>query len=215
LNTEKKIAIERGQRLKSLRELGDLSTAELAKLAGLSRASISYWENAARHKGLTSSGAHKIVVALSKIGVECDVGWLLFGVGNPPHLAQKNTLLFSQTDSFLKGIPNSQDFVFSFNKEIEIFMTMNKEAVIAKIEDDLMLPLYEKGDTVGGVWKSIEALTNAKNVILRFNNLFFVRKVTKNKNNITISHLNLDISDPISFRDFKPDFVAPIIRVWK
>ncbi len=77
------VLVARGQRLKLLRELADLTRDQLAALAKVSSASMSYWENAT-HSGLSHKGAERIVAAVSKQGITCSVEWLLLGSGSGP-----------------------------------------------------------------------------------------------------------------------------------
>jgi transcriptional regulator with XRE-family HTH domain len=77
------VLVARGLRLKLLRELADLTRDELAAIAKVSSASMSYWENAT-HSGLSHKGAERIVAAVSQRGIICSVEWLLLGSGSRP-----------------------------------------------------------------------------------------------------------------------------------
>ena len=209
--------IERGQRLRELREVAGLNSTALAKLVGLSRASISYWENATR-RGLTRASAQKIITALSAINVQCDIGWLWFGNGNPPKMLHKPAAYLEFNPLFLNSQQSSHNFLFSLHKEIDAFLGINTQGIIAKIQDDLMNPMYEPGDIVGGIWQPIDVITRAKNpqnIILKANNLLYVRQLTLTHNTLKISCINPNTVDPVSWKDIELTTAAPVIRVWK
>ncbi len=206
----------RGTRLKRARQMAGLSTGELASKTGFSRASISYWENAA-YNGLSHKGAEKIARILTEeYDIKCDVGWLLLGIGDMPtwNINKNNSAL--KTESALdKKSANSDKRL----KEIELFTKTYKKSVVVQIKHNLMMPLYETGDWVGGCWVSLSTKLVGQSCIVHQGNSFEVRILRAgsqfNKFNLCFMTYSELASQPFELRDISLIEAAPIIRVWK
>src|ERR1700761_2930067 len=84
INKNSKLIHDRAERVKFLRkEILRLSRPELARRYHLSTGTIQNWEDA-RHGGLTENGANKIIEILSSINIQCDLQWLMYGLGKKP-----------------------------------------------------------------------------------------------------------------------------------
>lgn len=136
--------LARGLRLKRLRTIANITRDELAERTGVSRASISYWENAT-YSGLSHKGAEKIVAAVTEKGVQCSIGWLLLGLGSEPYLIRR--------DEPLLAIPIAP----TIDQEIALFTSLYPQAVVIEISHADMLPIFHPRDRVGGIWQSSES----------------------------------------------------------
>lgn len=207
MTTSDASAIKRGQRLKQLRQLAKLKRDELAHLAKVSKASISYWENASLSE-LSQSGAEKVVRAIQeKKGIDCSVEWLLFGIGMQPRI--KN--LSSQN--------NLGNTVNTLNQEIDLFLS-NAGTVMFQITSSTMRPVFEIGDIVGGLWTTPEICINKELIcIVEFNNQLQARKVkqgeTEGKYDLSYLSFTDQLNEPFEIKNIELKAVAPVIRVWK
>ncbi len=202
----------RGNRLRKLRQLAQLTSAELASKAGISRASISYWENALNN-GITRKGAERIIQILNDMGITCDFDWLWFGIGSLPTITTKHKytsdIIFARDPDVLHKLIGNVD------KEISLFLSLNKEAVIHKIEDSIMVPVFELGDIVGGIWQPLDQIHDETNCIIKLNHKLLARIVRNIDNNFILDHYNKSKNDYVDIKMIENDFLAPIIRVWK
>lgn len=208
----------RGARLRQLRQMAGLATIELAQLAGFSRASISYWENAA-HSGLSHKGAEKIIKVLSeKYNIKCDVGWLLLGIGEMPMWYTTNAPqkpVAKKENGFQTNISNHD----KRHHEIEQFTKTYEQSVVIQIKHDFMQPLCEQGDWVGGCWLPINTSLIGKSCIVKIKDKLEVRilkeSIQYGKYNLCFMTYSENAAEPFELRDLSLMEVAPIIRIWK
>lgn len=80
-------ACQRGQRLKRLRNLANLSRKAMCENADLNINTLKGWE-IGRHGGLTHQGAKKILKRVANEGVQCSEQWLLHDTGPGPRLSE-------------------------------------------------------------------------------------------------------------------------------
>lgn len=141
--------LARGRRLKQLRAIANMTRDELAERTGVSRASISYWENAT-YSGLSHKGAEKIVAAMIEKGVQCTIGWLLLGLGIEPYVIDRR----GEPSVALSSDP--QKGVQRADQEIALFTSLYPQAVVIEVSHAGMSPVFEPGDRVGGIWQTVE-----------------------------------------------------------
>ncbi len=211
----------RGARLRKLRLMAGLSTAELAIKAGFSRASISYWENAA-FSGLSHKGAEKIVNVLNEEhGINCDVGWLLLGIGDMPtwNIASLPTDIQFPIAKKNKAIIQEIVNIDKRREEIELFTKNYNQAVVMQLQHNLMNPLYRAGDWVGGCWEAIKPELIGKSCIIRLDHSSEVRILKSStqpeKFNLCLMAYAEDASQPFELKDLSLKEAAVIIRVWR
>lgn len=215
MSDEQNSSEARGRRLKILREKTGLTSTLLAEKSGLSRGSISYWENGARG-GLTRKGAEIMINTLTSMGLQCDVGWLWSGIGDEPKFVPLKSLRDNhQYEKIILTTSNVHNLISSLEKETEIFLSLNKNSVIARIEDDLMIPVLLPGDIVGGIWEPIHLLSSQKTSILSIKDSLIARNVKKCDANFEISHLNKNSPEYLSLQNIDFSKFATIIRVWR
>jgi len=211
---EQQSDIARGQRLRAARELAGLTATKLAEIAEVSRCSVSYWENA--HVGLTRKAAEKIIAALLKEGIRCELGWLWLGEGHEPvYNAQENMNKNLIADANREDKINIYNPISSLEREIALFLSLNPNAVAAKLEDDLMLPLFLSTDIVGGIWRNPTLVSNGQVCIVKVGSILRVRKIKKTKKGFEISHLHPKSTDYLKSKDIDFSVVAPVIRLWR
>jgi transcriptional regulator with XRE-family HTH domain len=204
-------AKERGKRLKLLRGMAGLKRDDLAREAGVSGASISYWENASLSE-LTEKNAEKVIKIIQKHGILCNIEWLLFGIGSSPRIkeAPENKVPVSLS---------STHETKTLEQEIKLFL-MNPGAAVLQVTSTAMSPVLEPEMTVGAIWVNpSEILINHQKLcIIELDGEFQARKI----NNILpngdydLSYLSYssDLKSPFELKSIRLAKIAPIVRVW-
>ncbi len=190
----------RGKRLKKLRSMTTLSIEEFAKQLGVTRVSVSYWENASQ-RTLSEGRARKIITfILEKHNIECSVNWLWEGKGpEPRYVREASNHPFSDIE-----------------KEIEFFKEMHHEAVFVKVDSDKLWPYFMFNDVIAGLWRSLDVLQGEEFCIVPINNrheIRWVKKVDSDSKKAQISFSPLDKEAPTE--EILLEKIAPIMRVWR
>lgn len=198
--SKNEIDVQRGERVKLLRNMAGLASVDLAKIAGVSRATISYWENAST-VALSEQGAVKLISVFQKLGINCNFTWLWTGDGDKPSFADKKL-----EDPLLPSI----------EKEILFFKKLNENSVIHKITSTAYWPFFDLNELVGGIWQPIDSLRSACFAIITVdqkNELKWLAplNLAKKKHYVQINNLPSDDSS----EQIKLDVFAPIIRTWR
>jgi len=205
-----------GVRLKILRAMAGLKRLELAGLAGVSKTSLSYWENG-KTRSISLRSMRKILKAIEHKGVFCNEEWLLTERGEPP----KKISGSGQTTSIDSNIDILSS---SFEREINQFLSScgnQDKAAIVRVENDSMNPQFEKGDILGGVFVSADTidLTKEKFCIIKIHGKLDVRRVrngnTKGKFNLSYLSRDEHNASPFEISDISLEMLAPIVRVWR
>lgn len=205
-------ATARGSRLKFLRQLADIKGEELAELIGVSRQTISYWENA-KLSSLSDKNAEKVIQAYNKIGIDCTIEWLLMGIGKMPsnYSAHKQVTNPPGYDLELAGADPT-------SKEIELFCALHADSITAHVYDNSMQPVLEKGDRVGGVWQPSYQLVNNICIVI-IENSIQIRLLKKlyGDNRAILTYLNNDTEKMSTFEltDIYLPRAAKVIRIWR
>lgn len=191
---------ERGSRLKWLRTQLGIKQEDFAKKLGISRATLSYWENASTVKfGLHEEAAKKVVNIISELGTSCNLTWLLYGIGDAPFTV-KNML--------------------DEKREINLFLLSSENAVATEMFDNSMQPIFSKGDMVGGIWKNINMLKTYDDFyIIEIEGKNQVRKIRRNDIDNTFDVFSICYSNdsklPFEIKNLQIEKIAPIIRFWR
>lgn len=212
-------AIARGKRLKLLRQIAGLTRDQLAEAAEISNTTISYWENAT-YSGITQKGAEKVIKAISEIGIDCSVVWLMHGVGSGPNIPAGTVVAPPPYDVSTLGTFISGSIIgSSLQKEIDVFVSTNRKAVITSIENTYMAPFLRKGDVVGGLWTPSEKLASQEFCIVKIENNLEVRNVQPlaKKGIFDLSYMTYaeDMTRAYQLKNIKLSELAPIIRIWR
>lgn len=201
---------DRGQRVRRLRGMLGIDMNAFAKLVGISRVTLSFWENA-KHAKLSYPGACKVINAVKGQGVDCTIEWLWDNAGEFPRYINQQTLprqLASEESSYLFAGPE---------KEINLFLSLNKNAAIIKIDTGNLLPFYAFGDIVAGLWQPTNALRNDGYCIIEMENssqVKWVKRITSQKSNNLVCLADFPNTKEKG-KNVEIEKIAPIIRVWR
>ena len=137
-----------GLRLQSARVLTGLNREDFAEKTNLPCMSIKNWENGRalpRNESTLS-----ILDALRKCGISVSEEWILYGSGASPNYFFSST--FEQKENLTE----------LFIEQIELFKksqrTIGYNPIVITVKDDEMSPIFKKGDILGGVIVSHEAI---------------------------------------------------------
>jgi DNA-binding transcriptional regulator YiaG len=197
----------RAERVSHVRKMAGLSFIQLSKKYKVGYSTIRQWEGQGNRQ-LSSKGAQILVELLKQEGIQCDTGWLLHGLGNPPF--------------YLNNPNDSLNNPSLLEQEIAQFKNHYQNTVILKIDDDAMLPFIIPGDYVGGICLNRDhfELMDAQYCIVesKSHGLFcrWAQKVSHcDWFNFLCVNLSTKLKNPVSINSDKIIKVAPVIRVWK
>ncbi len=129
---------ERCSRLRSIRNSLHLPRRVFEEKYGIPPGTMQNWESP-RYGGFGESGAHRIAHAFLSEGVQCDVNWLLYGVGQKPKIPTP-----------MHRVVVGSGKVDLPDQELELFRQLYKETLDWVIRDDALAPWLEVGDVVAG-----------------------------------------------------------------
>lgn len=202
--------IERGKRVRLVRNMTDLTIDDFANKIGVSNRTIKYWENG-ESGGLSEKGAEKIVEANNILNIQCSIIWLLYGAGSHPTLTGK---YYNNILSLENNITNDSDD--NIKKEVHYFISNNLNAITMQITDDGMEPYLIAGDIVGGKRKQNKDIKDAlhQDCIIEIKNqqLFCRRLLPGTKPKLfNLCCINQKTSAPFIITDIEIISAAPII----
>lgn len=176
--------VERARRVKIARLLTCQPRMFFERNHGIKSATLKSWEMPIQSRGITAKGAVKLSHALSIEGIHCSVEWLLNGVEPEPRLI-----------STIQKKPEEQTWNEEFNilSEIELFKKNNKNSIVILVSDDSMLPFYNAGDHVGGVFRTGNAINeyiNRRCIIQTKEHGTLIRILCQGKNSFNLSSTN-------------------------
>lgn len=198
----------RGERLRKIRNLANLSRKEICDSEDLNLNTYKGWE-LARFGGLPVDGASRVTQRVAKENVICSVEWLLYGIGQEPYL-------LPHSNKF-----NTLDSNTLILKEILVFQSFYPDATFTEIQDDALVPLYMPGDYVAGIkvyGNNISNVINQPCIIGLKNGDVLVRhlRLGQNHNQFQLVASNIN-STSINIYSVESElkFAAPIIRHYK
>ncbi len=205
--------MDRGKRLRVLRQMSGLTIVEFADLCIVGESTIRQWE-AGRGKGLSIKGAHKIVKAIKSCNLNCDAKWLLDGGGSSPEFTEG---FYPKASEKVHEIYIDQQI----ENEIQYFCKHTDKPVFVRIEDVAMEPHFYSGDYVAGnlsFYDDMSILNNKICIITLANNRTIVRRVKfeKAKDNIKLFSTNEKMQSeyPVII-NAKIISIALVSRVWR
>jgi HTH-type transcriptional regulator, cell division transcriptional repressor len=140
INDPKSSKQARGVRLQTARDVAGLTRAAFSAKYKISASTLQSWE-AAKAGGLTEKGAIFMVDKLQDAGVNCSLIWLLYGIGEG-------------AQPISAGNPPSKPVISEEERkiiqELQVFRTLNPQAIDMIVTDDGMAPRYLLGDYVAG-----------------------------------------------------------------
>lgn len=204
--TQKQLAMMRGEKIRTIRkEVLHLSRIQFAKKYKLSAGTIQNWEDA-RNGGLTEKGANIIIEIFKNEGINCNLEWLMYDLGNEP-LQLKNTHCISRQ---ISRVHNNNAEIKQISRELTLFFEHNQFAIDCWVVDDTMEPILHKGDLVAGkrfTGEDIKKLhgkvciiqTQAGHLIIRtikpgkMNNYYDLIATNQNSRVVDIDYYNIQI----------------------
>ncbi len=130
-------AVEKGQRIKELREKTELNRNAFARKHGIPIPTLKHWEYGFA-TGLTEKGAQKLVDAFASEGITTTKDWLLYGV------------------STKQEEPSIEDLLEEAHDELLFFYKKYPDAVHTIVSDDRMQPILRAGMIIAGRKINIE-----------------------------------------------------------
>lgn len=206
--------VQKGVRLRKIREMTDLTSQELADKTGFSRQSVSYWENG-NQNGLSYGGAEATIRIAKEYGIECDFHWLWTGIGNEPYSILEGLQTEKTTSDKLDDATYPSDLRAN---EIELFKQNGENPVIMRVKHDAMKPLYQKEDWVGGYWRTISPKLIGQTCIVEIADRLEVRIIkARSVEGYSLCFMTYSAGtlEPFELENQNPTRVAPIVRVWR
>jgi DNA-binding transcriptional regulator YiaG len=206
----------KGERLKRLRRLANLSREEFCSEGEINVASLISWE-VGRFGGLSAKGAARVIARVAREGVFCTPEWLLYEVGSGPEVrADYKKLQIPPTEATDAKIelPSEQTSII---EEVITFRKLNKQAIDFIVEDDAMSPHYQVGDYVAGTKRfgdKIKSLISLDCIVQTSDGRILMRNLQRgpkeNSFNLIPTNLNTKVKDAILY-DVALVVAAPII----
>jgi transcriptional regulator with XRE-family HTH domain len=197
---------ERGERLRRIRNLANLSRKSLCDGANININTYIGYE-VGKYGGLPKKSAEVILAYLSTKGVYCSFDWLMTGEGKGPY-----TIV--DTPSVSLSVLNEEQKIYT---ELALFHSHYQNAVDFQIIDDGMLPLYEKGSFIAGISyfdSAIDTLIGFDCIVQTQSGERYVRNLREGriKNTYTLTCINprTTINSPVLY-DVKLAFAAKIV----
>jgi DNA-binding transcriptional regulator YiaG len=135
------IGLERGQRIRRLREALRYSRQAFADKYSFSPRTLENWEEP-RWDGVTVAGAQKLIRAFEGEGLHVTLEWLFFGKGHDPLAAYEKSRVLHNSDDFSDPTLITQ--------ELEFFHQLHKNIIDTVLVDDGIAPILTPGDYVAG-----------------------------------------------------------------
>ena len=208
VNNEYASADARGDRLRKVRNLANLTRKDLCNSFELKLNTYKGWE-LGRFGGLPADGAERVLKRIAQENVICSIDWLLYGEGQEPYLVpgSRGAIVDTETDFLLK--------------EITIFQNLYQNAIYLKINDDTLSPVYVSGDYVAGIRVFDADISTALNqvcIIQLANGELLCRYLreglSKNKYKVLATNLQSKASH-LQLLDAEINFAAPVVRHYK
>lgn len=206
------LAVARGLRLKKLRQMIGLTSEALAKKMGVSRVTMSVWENALYDRKFPEIYAPHLIKVLKEHGVDCEESWLLHGIGAPPLMT---TAWSNQLTS--KLTPSTEQ---TSHPEIQQFLSLHSNAVVMMVRDNTMEPFYHRGDWLGGYWQSShDYIAIGEGCIFETEQGLDVRLAWEGQQkglfDLVLANVSPNPQKPYKLSSIPLRRLAPIIRVWR
>ena len=202
-NTDKvfkrKLALERGKRVKLIRTLANLTRKEMFEKYSINPNTTHAWEKGTNL--LTEKKAINLVEVFNQEGIAVTKEWLLYGE-NPESINKSN--LDDKTQDLKDIIHIKGDL--KILDEVNYFRHNNLNSVSAMISDEALFPLFCVGDYVGGVntiGKSLNELVGEFCIITTKDGRVLIKKILsyKGKNDFLVGGINpfANLNDPHYF----------------
>lgn len=198
----------RGERLRKIRNLANLSRKELCDSPEFKLNTYKGWE-LGRFGGLPVDGAERVIKRVAQENVICSLEWLLYGKGSEPYIVPQCAHDADQQENEL------------ILKEIMVFQSFYPEAIYIEVCDDALAPTYMISDYVAGMRVYGNDIQSAINQIcivqLKTGELLcrYLREgCSKEKYQLLATNINSTVKGPQTI-EAELNFAAPIIRHYK
>lgn len=173
---KKKISLERGRRLKTARNLVNLTRKDIELHYNINPNTLQAWEEG--KNCLPDNKAEIFVDLFTKEGLKVSVDWLLHGSASG--IMEATTSKTESTQRFQEILSISGDL--KFYEEINYFCYHNPNSVSLMISDYSLSPVFNTGDYVGGInvlEKDLASLIGEFCIITAPDNAMLARKIIK------------------------------------
>lgn len=204
MNEAKSSPQARGERLRRVRNLANLSRAQICDPGGLNYNTFKGWE-LGRFGGLTRSGARRVCARLAEAGVNCTLDWLLDERGAPPEVTFQSATPQPASDQ-------NQDLT----AELNLFHQHFPGALDYTVTDDSMYPQFKMGDVVAGIKTTDLANANGQPAIIKLSDGRSLLRIVKQNGHdspgltLLSTHLDSQASDLIILNADVQD-IAPVL----
>ncbi|MBY0544864.1 MAG: helix-turn-helix domain-containing protein [Gammaproteobacteria bacterium] len=141
---EESVKLARGERLKKLRNMTNLSREELCDTPDFNPNTFKNWE-IGRFNGLLEDNAKRVIVHLAEKNIWCSLEWLMNGTGTEPMVITSNPAI-TISDNELR-------------KELSVLEALRGDILFTEIQEPLPANFYQFGDIVAGFKLSLEGAT--------------------------------------------------------
>lgn len=212
-NLEPKASPEsRGKRLKLLRKMANLTRSDIEETYQISASTLRSWEEG--RQGLTEQGAKRIMIVLRDRGIQCSVGWLLYGTGSEPRFTGA---LYQDFSTTIAASSNPASEEANIQAELDFFCERNNDAISMLVDDDGMEPHYKKYDYVAGIKhyaEEIDDLIGQDCIVETQKGITYLRQLRKGARRgcytLICTNLQTTLSDPVLY-NIELSTAAPII----
>jgi len=206
--------IDRGERLRILRSLLGLTLVEFAALCSVSEKTVRKWEKGMAY-GLTAKRAQEILASVPQTKVIWNLEWLLEGIGDPPRYMSKSSKSLSSQRTPDGLAPNEY-----MSTEIEQYSQNVKNAIVMRLIDDGMEPIFNRNDYVAGIkyqGAHIQSLHDKICIVSTEQYGILVRKIRFDQHHNSYTLLTININTKVALpiiTGIQLDFAAPVLRRW-
>jgi HTH-type transcriptional regulator, cell division transcriptional repressor len=203
---------EQGKRLVRLRNLANLSRKNVSARYGINVNTYTNWELGV-YDGLSKNAVSKISNFCQHEGIIFSIEWLLYGVGEGPHICP----VFPTPPQDTVSKPNLDNEEQQIISELLYFREHHKEHIDMVVSNDSMEPRFMIGEYVAGIKyyrEAIDALIDKDCIVQTKDGKLLLRKI-KNKNSgghytLTCNNPNTKITEPVLY-DVELISAAPVL----
>lgn len=169
-----------GERLKYVREkLLKLSRADIHKKYGLSSDTLAAWEYGKIQ--ISEKGIERCIKVYNAENLIVSREWLLTGEGLSPNFSFDLSRYFKTLNT--KNTEGKIEDSILLAKEIDFFRSLTQTSITGLVTSDDMLPIYSRGDHVGGrlkYGKEVESCVGKDCIIKTKDGATYIRRIAKN-----------------------------------
>ncbi len=215
--TQLSAAEERGKRLEMVISMSGLKVIEFAEMSKIGVSTLRNWING-RASGLSEKGARKVIgFVMQKRGINCQLPWLMNGVGPLPRFDQTQCSEVRELSADMSPEVRYKNL----SQEVKAFLNCYPNSISTVLEDDSMEPFYKVGEHLGGILLTSDSFNEAIGkdcIVVTEEEGVLVRRLARGGEDgvYTLFCLNPDthVFPPV-VTGIKLKGVAPIYRVWR